>query len=129
MLRTRRVPETCVSISACASSRSIRQRENDGVGHAVITSYPGKRRYGLFYREEGGDLPAERSGKSRGLLRLGAEGNSEAINVFSVRSLGVCPIVECGAGFAVLEPNCGAMAAIRQAFRFPEAASTATVSG
>jgi hypothetical protein len=51
------------------------------------------------------------------------------IKFATVKELEIIPTAKCFPELRVVARTCGALAAIRQAFRLPEAASTATISG
>ena len=78
-------------------------------------------------RGESGRTNRERQieGCLTGLL----EAISETIDPLTALDSEVGPIVRCVIGLWVAAFTCGALAAIRQAFRLPDAASTAMVSG
>ena len=63
------------------------------------------------------------------LCSLEMPGIFEIVKSTAAKGLEIVPSAKCIAELNVAARTCGALAAIRQAFRLPEAASTATVSG
>lgn len=77
----------------------------------------------------GGDRPRQISAKLLVLSDLVLAEISEANKSSAAKDLDIVPNAKCGHELNVAARTKGALAAIKQAFRLPEAASTAIVSG
>lgn len=105
--------------------------ETNGSGtHPGCTSgSQGKANGVLGYRRDGGDRPEELLAKDPGWYKFESDTNSIGIKVDTGYGRETIPTAKCVPACSVAARTCGALAAIRQALRLPEAASTATVSG
>jgi hypothetical protein len=81
------------------------------------------------YRREGGERPREPLAKEAGSYNFARLEISAIAKLTAAKGLGMIPIARCAPELDVAARTWGALAAIRHAFRLPEAASTATVSG
>jgi hypothetical protein len=81
------------------------------------------------YRREGGERPRQLQAKKPGSYNLAMVEISAIVGLIAAKGLEIIPGAECAPEFSVAARTWGALAAIRHAFRLPEAASTATVSG
>src|SRR5271169_2663383 len=81
------------------------------------------------YRREGGERPRELLAKEPGSCNLARVQISAFAKLTAAKGLEIIPIARCAPELKVAVQTWGALAAIRHAFRLPEAASTATVSG
>jgi hypothetical protein len=81
------------------------------------------------YRREGGERPRELLAKEPRSYNLARLGISAIAKLTAAKGLGMIPTARCAPELDVAARTWGALAAIRHAFRLPEAASTATVSG
>jgi hypothetical protein len=81
------------------------------------------------YRREGGDRPRELLAKELGSCNLASGAISAIVKLTPAKGLEIMPTAKRVPELTVAARTWGALAAIRQAFRLPEAASTATVSG
>jgi hypothetical protein len=90
---------------------------------------PGSESAMCDYSREGGDRPEELLAKEPGLFNLDCITNSVTTKFVTAKGLEIVPTARCVPGLRVVARTWGALAAIRQAFRLPEAASTATISG
>jgi hypothetical protein len=81
------------------------------------------------YRREGGERPRELLAKEPGSYNLARVEISAIVKLNAAKGLEVIPSAMCAPELSVAARTWGALAAIRHAFRLPDAASTATVSG
>jgi hypothetical protein len=77
----------------------------------------------------GGDRPRELPTVELVLSKLASARNSVMTKFAAAKGLEISPTVKCFPNLIVAVRMWGQLAAIRHAFRLPEAASTATVSG